>query len=90
MCLANYVPFLIQKEDQLRPIKIREDANEVDIFLGTPKNPKFTFDEVLGEETKQMKCFQKVALPTVKDGLQGFNGTVMAYGQTGRFVCLFI
>jgi kinesin family protein 6/9 len=37
----------------------------------------------LPPETTQDEAYEKVAQPIVEDVLNGFNGTVMAYGQTG-------
>ncbi|KAG9396374.1 Kinesin motor domain [Carpediemonas membranifera] len=43
----------------------------------------FMFDLVLGSDIQQSSMYGVVAEDIVNDVLQGFNGTVMAYGQTG-------
>ncbi|KAK1836491.1 kinesin heavy chain [Podospora conica] len=43
----------------------------------------FTFDRVFDMECKQSDIFDFSIKPTVDDILNGYNGTVFAYGQTG-------
>lgn len=42
----------------------------------------FTFDRVFNKETKQADIFDYSIKSTVDDLLEGYNGTVFAYGQT--------
>ncbi|KAL3464568.1 kinesin-domain-containing protein [Aspergillus heterothallicus] len=43
----------------------------------------FTFDRVFPMDSKQTDIFNFSIAPTVDDILNGYNGTVFAYGQTG-------
>ncbi|KAJ0115387.1 hypothetical protein N8I77_000755 [Diaporthe amygdali] len=43
----------------------------------------FTFDRVFNMQCKQSDIFDYSIRPTVDDLLNGYNGTVFAYGQTG-------
>ncbi|KAL4908596.1 hypothetical protein BDW74DRAFT_101986 [Aspergillus multicolor] len=43
----------------------------------------FTFDRVFPMDSKQNEVFNYSIAPTVDDILNGYNGTVFAYGQTG-------
>lgn len=43
----------------------------------------FTFDQVYGMASTQREVFQVSAQPIVDSVMEGFNGTVFAYGQTG-------
>ncbi|KAG6760399.1 hypothetical protein POTOM_036917 [Populus tomentosa] len=43
----------------------------------------FRFDEVFTETASQKRVYEVVAKPVVESVLSGYNGTVMAYGQTG-------
>eukprot|EP01018_Ginkgo_biloba_P034212 Gb_23028 [translate_table: standard] len=43
----------------------------------------YQFDEVLTEFASQKRVYEVVAKPVVESVLEGYNGTVMAYGQTG-------
>ena len=46
-----------------------------------PKN--FTFDSVFGPNTVQIDLYNICAAGIVDSVMEGFNGTVFAYGQTG-------
>lgn len=43
----------------------------------------FTFDTVFGPDCKQVDVYNEVARPIVDCVLEGYNGTIFAYGQTG-------
>lgn len=44
---------------------------------------QFTFDYIFDEATKQLEIYDITAKESVKSVLDGFNATIMAYGQTG-------
>lgn len=46
------------------------------------KKQTFVFDQVHGPETSQYKLFQSTAEPLISRFLEGFNCTILAYGQT--------
>ncbi|XP_064610162.1 kinesin-like protein KIF3A isoform X2 [Liolophura sinensis] len=52
---------------------------------GTNDEPPktFTFDTVFGTDCKQVDIYNEVARPIVECVLEGYNGTIFAYGQTG-------
>ncbi|CAI5771580.1 KIF3C isoform X1 [Podarcis lilfordi] len=67
---------------------------ELDVKLGqvTIRNPKaspgelaktFTFDAVYDASSKQADLYDETVRPLIDSVLQGFNGTIFAYGQTG-------
>ncbi|XP_037086558.1 kinesin-like protein KIF3A [Pollicipes pollicipes] len=43
----------------------------------------FTFDVAFGPDSKQFDIYNQVARPIVENVLEGYNGTIFAYGQTG-------
>jgi len=43
----------------------------------------YQFDTVFGETSSQIRVYEAIAAPIVEGLLKGYNGTVMAYGQTG-------
>jgi hypothetical protein len=45
----------------------------------------FAFDTVLGAEACQADLYRAAVAPVVGDVLNGYNGTIMAYGCTGGF-----
>jgi len=44
---------------------------------------KFNFDRILGMDSTQPEVFSIIAQPLIKDILQGYNATILAYGQSG-------
>ena len=44
---------------------------------------QFTFDAVFSETSTQRRIYDVAAAPVVESVLDGYNGTVFAYGQTG-------
>eukprot|EP00041_Stephanoeca_diplocostata_P031444 m.978641 g.978641 ORF g.978641 m.978641 type:complete len:1272 (+) comp23961_c0_seq4:258-4073(+) len=52
---------------------------------GSESNPpkSFTFDAVYDMTSNSQTIYEEMAFPVVEGCLQGFNGTVFAYGQTG-------
>jgi flagellar biosynthesis GTPase FlhF len=43
----------------------------------------YKFDEVFTDTASQKRVYEGVAKPVVEGVLSGYNGTIMAYGQTG-------
>ena len=43
----------------------------------------FTFDHVFDHDSNQKFVYSTIAKPVVDSVLQGYNGTILAYGQTG-------
>jgi len=52
------------------------------IWVGNEKR-KFTFDDVIDPGGTQDDLFQRVGKPIADSCLEGYNGTIIAYGQTG-------
>ncbi|KAL4575234.1 hypothetical protein LXL04_022076 [Taraxacum kok-saghyz] len=82
---------------RLRP-KNTEEISDADFFdcvelqpelmkLKLKKNnwssDSYRFDEVFTESASQKRVYEAVAKPVVEGVLNGYNGTIMAYGQTG-------
>ncbi|XP_058472234.1 kinesin-like protein KIF3B isoform X2 [Solea solea] len=65
------------------------DEKRGQITIRNPRAPPdepmkvFTFDVVHGFESKQRDIYEDAVRPLVESVLQGFNGTIFAYGQTG-------
>jgi kinesin family protein 3/17 len=68
-------------------IVIADYENQM-IKMPNPSKPEakpkqFTFDAVYGENTEQKLFYEESAFPLVESVMEGFNGTIFAYGQTG-------
>ena len=68
---------------------VRVDALNGSIRLENPnqtrENPAklFAFDTVFGPDSAQVEVYNRVARSIVSNVLEGYNGTIFAYGQTG-------
>ncbi|XP_022759380.1 kinesin-like protein KIN-UA isoform X1 [Durio zibethinus] len=64
----------VELQPELKRLKLRKNNWDKDTY---------EFDEVLTEFASQKRVYEVVAKPVVESVLDGYNGTVMAYGQTG-------
>ncbi|KAF2352900.1 Kinesin motor domain, partial [Trinorchestia longiramus] len=80
------------KEGHSNVVKVNQNACCVSVtnpHLATSSHasdepPKtFTFDSVFGFDSKQVDVYNLAARPIVENVLEGYNGTIFAYGQTG-------
>lgn len=46
----------------------------------------FTYDHVFGPQVAQGRLYELTARPMLKPFLEGYNVTIIAYGQTGQSV----
>ena len=44
---------------------------------------EFNFEQVFNGDASQEEVFNRCAVPVCRDVIQGFNGSILAYGQTG-------
>ncbi|XP_002509638.2 kinesin-like protein KIN-UA isoform X1 [Ricinus communis] len=64
----------VELQPEVKRLKLRKNNWDSDTY---------EFDEVLTEFASQKRVYEVVAKPVVESVLDGYNGTVMAYGQTG-------
>ncbi|KAL1316602.1 hypothetical protein AAHE18_15G078000 [Arachis hypogaea] len=64
----------VELQPELKRLKLRKNNWDADTYA---------FDEVLTEFASQKRVYEVVARPVVESVLDGYNGTIMAYGQTG-------
>ncbi|XAR54122.1 Plus-end-directed kinesin ATPase [Bertholletia excelsa] len=64
----------VELQPELKRLKLRRNNWDSDTY---------EFDEILTEFASQKRVYEVVAKPVVESVLDGYNGTVMAYGQTG-------
>lgn len=53
------------------------------IFITGEDHRDFTFDSVYNWNSMQLDLYNETFCPLVEAVLNGFNGTIFAYGQTG-------
>lgn len=81
---------------RLRPLNAREQlAESTEAIAYSPHSSQihagpehcFTFDSVFGPETGQQEVFETLARPLLETFINGYNCTILAYGQVGRRSC---
>ncbi|EDV25164.1 Kinesin-like protein KIF3A [Trichoplax sp. H2] len=78
-----------EKNDrQAHVIKVNEANGTVTLNTehsrtGDHGSKTFTFDTVFGSDSKQVDVYNQTARKIVESVLEGYNGTIFAYGQTG-------
>ena len=50
---------------------------------GSNNERQYKFDKVLSRSTTQKQVYEECALSIVRSSISGYNGTILAYGQTG-------
>ncbi|XP_048326155.2 kinesin-like protein KIN-UC isoform X8 [Ziziphus jujuba] len=64
----------VELQPELKRLKLRKN---------NWTSESYRFDEVFTETASQKRVYEVVAKPVVESVLNGYSGTVMAYGQTG-------
>jgi kinesin family protein 3/17 len=65
-------------------VKIIPETGEVHVSKPGEEIPKvFTFDSVYDWNSEQENVFTETAFTICENVIQGYNGTIFAYGQTG-------
>ena len=67
-------------------LAVDKDNNQVEL-----RNPNktdgaskdFAFDAVYADNSLQQTVYDETAFPLIESVIQGYNGTIFAYGQTG-------
>jgi len=66
---------------------VQADSPNCQINLTNPNEADsskvFSFDSVFAEKSEQQTVYEEAAFPLVESVLDGYNGTIFAYGQTG-------
>lgn len=64
-------------------VEILPELKKLNLKKNNWSSESYKFDEVFTESASQKRIYEVVAKPVVESVLSGYNGTVMAYGQTG-------
>ncbi|KAK6929165.1 Kinesin motor domain [Dillenia turbinata] len=64
-------------------IELQPEMKRLKLRKNNWSSESYMFDEVFPESASQKRVYEAVAKPVVESVLDGYNGTVMAYGQTG-------
>ncbi|KAM3134225.1 hypothetical protein pb186bvf_013645 [Paramecium bursaria] len=64
-----------QTRGEIRIQNVKNDGNDAE--------RTFVFDQVFDTNSQQEQVYNNTALPIVENVMDGYNGTIFAYGQTG-------
>ncbi|KAL6123914.1 hypothetical protein ACLB2K_076430 [Fragaria x ananassa] len=64
-------------------VEVQPELKRLKLRKNNWMSESYRFDEIFTETASQNRVYQVVAKPVVESVLNGYNGTVMAYGQTG-------
>lgn len=66
-------------------VKVQPDIGQLSLLSEEANvEPKsFTFDGVFDDDSRQRDVYDETAYPLVGNVMEGYNGTIFAYGQTG-------
>ncbi|CAD6270911.1 unnamed protein product [Miscanthus lutarioriparius] len=70
-------PVVVTCNDQRREVSVAQNIANKHI------DRTFAFDKVFGPKSQQQDVFNHAVVPLVSEVLDGYNGTIFAYGQTG-------
>jgi kinesin family protein 3/17 len=76
--LTPYNSFSIVKSDDVKGVIEVENPNDINAPIKC-----FSFDAVYSEGSSQRQLYNEAFAELVDSVLNGFNGTILAYGQTG-------
>ena len=66
-------------------VKVDKTNNQIELTRVDEQAPPkgFAYDSVYDEDAEQQAVYDESAFPLVESVIQGYNGTIFAYGQTG-------
>lgn len=67
----------------MRSVEHHDDGGGGSATATAAQVKQFSFDAVFSEKSSQRKIYDTCAAPVVQSVLEGYNGTIFAYGQTG-------
>ncbi|XP_042904436.1 kinesin-1 heavy chain [Parasteatoda tepidariorum] len=71
-----------QNEEDKRALDHSYSFPDEKSMLHLPSDKVYTFDQIFDQNSSQEQVYNDVARPIVTSVLAGFNGTILAYGQT--------
>ncbi|GLT70162.1 hypothetical protein SLA2020_422590 [Shorea laevis] len=74
---------LLSDADFTDCIELQPELKRLKLRKNNWTSESYKFDEVFTETASQKRVYEVVAKPVVESVLNGYNGTIMAYGQTG-------
>ncbi|XP_051130815.1 kinesin-like protein KIN-UC isoform X2 [Andrographis paniculata] len=76
-------PMELSDADYADCVELQPELKRLKLRKNNWSTESYRFDEIFTESASQKRIYEAVAKPVVESVLEGYNGTVMAYGQTG-------
>ncbi|XP_030473054.2 kinesin-like protein KIN-UC [Syzygium oleosum] len=74
---------LLLDADYADCVELQPEMKRLKLRKNNWNSESYRFDEVFTDTASQRRVYEVVAKPVVESVLSGYNGTIMAYGQTG-------
>ncbi|XP_010032148.2 kinesin-like protein KIN-UC isoform X3 [Eucalyptus grandis] len=74
---------LLLDADYADCVELQPELKRLKLRKNNWNSESYRFDEVFTDTASQRRVYEVVAKPVVESVLSGYNGTIMAYGQTG-------
>ncbi|XP_062112589.1 uncharacterized protein LOC133823754 [Humulus lupulus] len=74
---------LLQDSDFVDYVELQPELKRLKLRKNNWSSESYRFDEVFTNTASQRRVYEAVTKPVVESVLNGYNGTVMAYGQIG-------
>ncbi|XP_069128424.1 uncharacterized protein [Argopecten irradians] len=74
-------PLIVRENGMVNYWNVQDDTIKSTEATGKLSSP-YTFDRIFDELMTTYDIFEEVCKPIISDALQGFNGTIFAYGQS--------
>ncbi|KAK1416612.1 hypothetical protein QVD17_32403 [Tagetes erecta] len=74
---------LLSDADFFDCVHLQPELNKLILKKNNWTSDSYRFDQVFTQSASQNRVYEAVAKPVVEGVLDGYNGTIMAYGQTG-------
>ncbi|XP_073334857.1 centromere-associated protein E [Pagrus major] len=73
-----------ESEESTEPVQLfwKSDSKSIHLIDDGNSNRSFSFDRVFAAEETTNQLYQGIAKPLVVSSVEGYNGTIFAYGQT--------
>ena len=75
-----------EAQSSFQCVKVNSSRNEVLLSKGPDSTPdedkSFSFDEVIDPQSTQQSVYESGAFQLIESLMEGYNGTIFAYGQT--------
>ena len=67
--------------EYVETVAFQKNSNSITLLKPTSDNKTYQYDTVFPENSSQFDVFEALGKPIIDQVLQGYNGTIISYGQ---------